>query len=207
MLGDFSQFGRIFCRACHATDVQPMEASRKGFEAFMRGLLGELVGLKRLLLCLPSCSSCSLVSATLTLSTLHLSCYALSSLHSSTQWHVVSPLTLLRTLRAKNRSVDPHCAVGMKLRCPLHTMNQGPVEGGFIRDKKGTQTQTFWSDIFRWGRGLPREGVGAKKFGMSLETREIKFFGGDIPGFCRDIPEVPEKFEKKKFVFNSRPLV
>ena len=33
-------------------------------------------------------------------------------------------------------------------------------------------------DIFRWGRGLPREGVGAKKFGMSLETREIKLLGG-----------------------------
>ena len=41
---------------------------------------------------------------------------------------------------------------------------------------------------------------------MFLETREIKLFGRDIPGFCRDIPEVPEKFEKKKFVFNSRPL-
>ena len=75
-----------------------------------------------------------------------------------------------------------------------------------IRDEKGTQTQTFWSDIFRWGRGLPREGVGAKKFGMSLETREIKLFWRDIPGFCRDIPGVPEKFEKKKFVFNFRPL-
>ena len=52
-------------------------------------------------------------------------------------------------------------------------------------------------DIFRWGRGLPREGVGAKKFGMSLETREIKLFGRDIAGFCWDIPEAPEKFEKK----------
>ena len=41
---------------------------------------------------------------------------------------------------------------------------------------------------------------------MSLETREIKLFWRDIPGFCRDIPGVPEKFEKKKFVFNSRPL-
>ena len=39
------------------------------------------------------------------------------------------------------------------------------------------------------GRGLPREGVGAKKFDTSLETREI-----------------PEKFEKKRFGFNSRPL-
>ena len=45
-------------------------------------------------------------------------------------------------------------------------------------------------DIFRWGRGLPHEGVGAKKFGMPLETREIKLFWRDIPGFCRDIPGV-----------------
>ena len=60
-------------------------------------------------------------------------------------------------------------------------------------------------DIF-W-RGLPREGVGAKKFGMSLETRENKFFGRDIPGSCWDIPAVPEKFEKKKFGFNFWPLV
>ena len=51
------------------------------------------------------------------------------------------------------------------------------------------------------------EGVGAKKFGMSLETREIKLFWRDIPGSCRDIPGVPEKFEKKRFVFNSRSLV
>ena len=33
---------------------------------------------------------------------------------------------------------------------------------------------------------------------MSLETREIKLFGRDIPGFCRDIPGAPEKFEKKR---------
>ena len=72
--------------------------------------------------------------------------------------------------------------------------------------KKRAQTQTFESDIFRWGRGLPREGVGAKKFCMSLEAREIKLFWRDIPKFCRDIPGAPEKFEKKKFVFNSRPL-
>ena len=58
--------------------------------------------------------------------------------------------------------------------------------------------------IFWWGGGLPREGVGAKKFGMSLETQAIKLFWRDIPGFCRDIPEAPEKFEKKMFGFNSR---
>ena len=26
-------------------------------------------------------------------------------------------------------------------------------------------------DLFRWGGGRPREGVGAKKFGMPLETQ------------------------------------
>ena len=48
--------------------------------------------------------------------------------------------------------------------------------------------------------------MGAEKFGMPLETREIKLFWRDIPGFCRDIPEVPEKFDKRKFVFNFRSL-
>ena len=61
-------------------------------------------------------------------------------------------------------------------------------------------------DIFWWGGGPPREGVGAKKFGMSLETQGIKLFWRDIPGFCRDNPEAPEEFEKKMFGFNSRPL-
>ena len=41
---------------------------------------------------------------------------------------------------------------------------------------------------------------------MSLETREIKLFGRDIPGFCWDIPAAPEKFEKNEFVFNFWPL-
>ena len=72
-----------------------------------------------------------------------------------------------------------------------HVMNK-------IRQENGTQTQTFGPDIFGWGGGLPRERVGAKKFDTSLETREIKLFGRDIPGFCRDIPESPEKFEKKR---------
>ena len=58
--------------------------------------------------------------------------------------------------------------------------------------KKEPKPKLLSPDIFRLGRGLPCEGVGAKKFGMSLETR--------------DIPEVPEKFENKKFVFNFRSL-
>ena len=73
--------------------------------------------------------------------------------------------------------------------------------------KKEPKPKLLSPDIFWWGGGLPREGVGAKKFGMSLETQGIKLFWRDIPGFCRDIPEAPEKFEKKKFGFNSRPLL
>ena len=46
--------------------------------------------------------------------------------------------------------------------------------------KKEPKPKLFGPDIFRWGRGLPREGVGAKKVGMSLETREIKLFGRDM---------------------------
>ena len=63
--------------------------------------------------------------------------------------------------------------------------------------KKGTQTHTFESGYFLvgWGSSMWRE---AKKFGTSLSTREIKHFWRDIPGFCRDISGVPEKFEKKK---------
>ena len=75
-----------------------------------------------------------------------------------------------------------------------------------IREEKEPKPKLFGPDILLWGRGLPRERVGAKKFDTSLETREIKLFGRDIPGFRRDIPKAPEKFEKKRFVFNSCPL-
>ena len=67
-----------------------------------------------------------------------------------------------------------------------------------LRKKKEPKPKLFGPDIFQWGGGLPREWVGAKKFDISLETRETKLFGRGIPGFCRDIPGVPEKFEKKE---------
>ena len=73
--------------------------------------------------------------------------------------------------------------------------------------KNEPKPKLFGPDIFGRGGGLPREGVGAKKFGMSLEAREIKLFWQDIPRFCWDILGVPEKFEEKKFVFNPRPLL
>ena len=59
--------------------------------------------------------------------------------------------------------------------------------------KKEHKTKNFLGpDIFRWGGGLPREGVGAKKFRMSLETREIKLLGG-YPGILLGYPGDPRK--------------
>ena len=57
-----------------------------------------------------------------------------------------------------------------------------------FREEKEPKPKLFGPDIFGWGEGLPREWVGAKKFGMSLETREIKLFGGmsrDFAGISR----------------------
>ena len=65
------------------------------------------------------------------------------------------------------------------------------IFGHFSGTKEEHKPKLLSPDIFRWGRGLPHEGMGAKKLGMSLEAREIKLFGRDIPGFCWDMPAVP----------------
>ena len=64
--------------------------------------------------------------------------------------------------------------------------------------KKEPKPKLFGPDIFGWGGGLPRERVGAKKFDTSLETREIKLFGRDIPGFWLGYPRgFPKSLRKK----------
>ena len=72
----------------------------------------------------------------------------------------------------------------------------GPEEGLSSGKKNEPKPKLFGPGIFGWSGGLPREMVGAKKLGMSFETQENQTFWRDIPGFCRDIPELPEKFEK-----------
>ena len=111
----------------------------------------------------------------------------------------------------RNFSIDPTSSIRTQLRTPflqtpfprlLRSTLFGHVFVHIVCGRKRNPNPNFFGpDIFRWGRGLPHEAVGAKKFGMSLETREIKLFWRDIPGFCRDIPAVPEKFEKIKFLF------
>ena len=56
------------------------------------------------------------------------------------------------------------------------------------QEKKEHRPKLLGPDFLQWGGGLPREGVGVKKFGMSLETREHKLFGGisqDVAGIPR----------------------
>ena len=82
------------------------------------------------------------------------------------------------------------------------TVRQIPVSpySPNLSGKKKKPNPNFWVRIF--SGGLPREGVGAKKFGMSLETQGNQTFGQD---FCRDIPVVHEKFEKKVCVWLLAP--
>ena len=77
----------------------------------------------------------------------------------------------------------------------------GVCQGQKSGTKKEHKLKLLSPDIFQWGKGLPHKGVGAEKFGMSLETREIKLFQWDITGFCWDIPAVSEKFEKLCSIF------
>ena len=55
-------------------------------------------------------------------------------------------------------------------------------------------------------RSSTRRGGGQKVRYAPRNQGNQTFFGGISPGFCRDIPGAPEKFEKKKFGFDFRSL-
>ena len=118
-----------------------------------------------------------------------------------------SPLIIFSTLTNATHKEHP-----MKQPLTLSVSEDGVFwKRGLAREgraicqarKKEHKPKLLSPDIFRWGWGLPHEGVGAKKFGMSLETREIKLLLRDISGYLGillgyHIFGVPEKFEKKK---------
>ena len=76
--------------------------------------------------------------------------------------------------------------------------------------KKEPKPKLFGPDIFRRGGGLPREGVGAKRFGMSFESRDPgkqNFLAGYSGIFARTSGIFAEMFEKKTYAFNFWPLL
>ena len=87
-----------------------------------------------------------------------------------------------------------------------------------IRHAKDHKPLLLGSDVFQWGGVLPLEGVGAKKFGMSLETKGNFFaiFGKISRNFCRDIraqydwttgvPDNGNEWRKFRAVPRSYPL-
>ena len=66
--------------------------------------------------------------------------------------------------------------------------NPGEKKAHKSGTKKEPKPKLFGPDIFGWGGGLPCEGVGVKKFDMSLETREIKPFLAGYPGILPGYP-------------------
>ena len=87
-----------------------------------------------------------------------------------------------------------------------HSRPSGHKESLKSGKQKEPKPKLFGPDIFRWGVSLPREGVGAKRFGMSFETQENNFLGRISRDFWPDMPGVPEKFEKKVSVQFSDPM-
>ena len=76
-----------------------------------------------------------------------------------------------------------------------------------IQGGKRNPNPNFLVRIFSSGVGVFHvNGWGPKSSIRPSKPGKSNFFGRDIPGFCRDIPGVPEKFEKKRFVFNFRSV-
>ena len=77
----------------------------------------------------------------------------------------------------------------------------------FSATKKEPKPKVLSPDIPSGGGVFHMNGWGPKSSVCPSKPGKIKLFWRDIPGFCWDIPAAPEKFEKKKFVFNFWPLV
>ena len=72
--------------------------------------------------------------------------------------------------------------------------------------KKEPKPKRFGPDIFGWGGGLPREGVGAKVPYVLRNPGQPNF----LAGYLRILPGYPgsaRKVWEKKFVFNFRSLI
>ena len=99
----------------------------------------------------------------------------------------------VRMLLAAGFLALPSSAVKItsELWCTQFGNTMGVVRpGGISGKKKEPKPKLFGPDIFGWGGGLPCEGVGAKKLGMSCETQGNQTRWRDIPGFLPGYPSV-----------------
>ena len=78
--------------------------------------------------------------------------------------------------------------------------------GNHVQAHKKSTNPNFWVRIFSGGVGVFHvKGWGPKSSIWPSKPGKSNFFWRDIPGFCRDIPGVPEKFEKKNlYLANGR---
>ena len=100
---------------------------------------------------------------------------------------------------------------GMRLRnwsrCSYSARPGSPQQGSLSGTKEEHKPKLLSPDIFRWGGVLPREGVGAKKLGMSLDTRQIKLFGRGIRDFAGISRRCPQSLRKKQVLFLAPTLL
>ena len=120
-------------------------------------------------------------------------------------WNVICNGTILRYAWVFLIKKDVMAFLNAKVAVrPAQTFDEKISD---FQARKKNPNLNFWVRIFSGGVGVFHvKGWGPKSSVCPSKPRESNFFWRDIPGFCRDIPEAPEKFEKKMFGFNSRPL-
>ena len=84
----------------------------------------------------------------------------------------------------------------VKKEVQVELPRMGHLISVILRQEKEHKLKLLGLDIFRWGGGVPREGVGAKTFGIPQNLGNRACWR-DIPDFGWDIPGVPENFEKE----------
>ena len=75
------------------------------------------------------------------------------------------------------------------------------ASGKMSGTKKEPKPKLLSPDIFWWGGGLPREGVGAKSSVCPSKPRESNFFGGISRDFAGISRKRPKSSRKKCFTF------
>ena len=121
--------------------------------------------------------------------------------------HGFSKLPIQCTQQRSLQQVNFHCSFYGIYQKKFFKNVRNPNHHYFRQEKKEPKPKLLRVQIFSGGVGVFHvKGWGPKKFGMSLETREIKLFWAGYPGLLPGYPGSIRKFEKKKFVFNFWPL-